>query len=432
MLWLFLSCDRPEQKLIEDIAKDILRKLQLNCSIVSDYKGMIGIDKHIEQIQSLLHIESEVVQIVGIWGMGGIGKTTIATAIYKKLATQFSSSSIILNVQQEMERFGLHHVRSKYISELLGDDNRSSGLCFSYDRRLELTRVLLVLDDVNNSAELKDLIGIRCNYAPGSRIIVTSRDMQVLKNVDADGIYEVKEMNFHESLRLFCLNAFKQNYPVEDYADLTEKILNYAKGVPLALKVLGFLLCGRTKEAWESQLRKLDKLPENDIFKVLKLSYEGLDEEQKDIFLDIACFYRGHLENVVAQTLDSCGFSAHIGMDVLKDRCLISISEGRIVMHDLIQEMGHEIVRKECVNDPGKRSRLWKHGEIYKVLRNNKVYFYVLQISHDNSFNLMYLLSCSLVLRPLFIFLFISNSLCILYTFRGRTQSGVYSWTCAR
>ncbi|WJX48459.1 hypothetical protein P8452_35019 [Trifolium repens] len=55
---------RPEQKLIEDIAKDILRKLQLNCSIVSDYKGMIGIDKHIEQIQSLLHIESEVVQIV--------------------------------------------------------------------------------------------------------------------------------------------------------------------------------------------------------------------------------------------------------------------------------------------------------------------------------------------------------------------------------
>jgi hypothetical protein len=137
----------------------------------------------------------------------------------------------------------------------------------------------------------------------------------------------------------------------------------------------------KTKKAWESQLQKLDKLPENDIFKVLKLSYEGLDEEQKDIFLDIACFYRGHLENVVAQTLDSCGFSAHIGMDVLKDRCLISISEGRIVMHDLIQEMGHEIVRKQCVNDPGKRSRLWKPEEIYQVLKKNKVCSLVHQIS---------------------------------------------------
>jgi hypothetical protein len=310
--------------------------------------------------------------------MGGIGKTTIARAIYHKLAAQFSSSSIILNVQQEIERFGLHHIQSKYISELLGDDNRSSRLSFSYDQRLKWTEDLLLLDDVNNSNQLRDLIGTRSNFGMGSRIIVTSRDMQVLKNVNADAIYEVKEMNFHESLRLFCLNAFNQMYPFEEYAGLSVKILNYAKGVPLALKVLGFLLCGRTKGAWVSQLQKLDKLPENDIFKVFKLSYEGLDEEQKGIFLDIACFYRGHSENVVVQTLDSCGFSAHIGMDVLKDRCLISISNGRIVMHDLIQEMGRELVRQECVNDLGRKcSRLWKHEEIYEVLTDKKVYSFL-------------------------------------------------------
>ncbi|RHN43825.1 putative winged helix-turn-helix DNA-binding domain-containing protein [Medicago truncatula] len=304
--------------------------------------------------------------------MGGIGKTTIASAIYRKLATQFSFNSIILNVQQEIERFGLHHIQSKYRFELLGENNTSSGLCLSFDQRLKWTKALLVLDDVNNSDQLRDLIGKLSKFAPGSRIIVTSRDMQVLKNVKADGIYEVKEMNFHESLRLFCLNAFKQSYPLEGYVGLSENILNYAKRVPLALKVLGFLLCGRPKEAWESQLQKLDKLPENDIFEVLKLSYVELDEEQNEIFLDIACFYRGHLENVVLQTLDSCGFSSLIGIEVLKDRGLISIVESRIVMHDLIQEMGHEIVHQQCVNDPGKRSRLWKHREIYKVLRNNK------------------------------------------------------------
>jgi hypothetical protein len=310
--------------------------------------------------------------------MGGIGKTTIATAIYHKLANQFSSGSIVLNVQQEIERFGLNHTRSKYISELLGENHTPSILSH---RRLKGTKVLLVLDDVTNSDQLNDLIGTYCSFGEGSRIIVTTRDKQVLKNVDADGIHEVKGMNFQESLRLFCLKAFKQNYPIEDYVGFTEKILNYAEGVPLALKVLGSSLYGRTKEVWESQLKKLKKSGMNDILEVLKLSYDGLDENEMDIFLDIACFYRGHLENVVTQTLDSCGFSAHIGMDVLKDRCLISISEGRIMMHDLIQEMGHEIVRQQCVNDPGKQSRLWKHHAIYKVLKRNKVYSFV-QISY--------------------------------------------------
>jgi hypothetical protein len=399
-LLVFLLCARPEHTLIEDIVKVVLRKLNLNHSFVSNDQGMIGIDKHIEQIQSLLHNDSQEVRIVGIWGMGGIGKTTIARAIYHKLATQFRSSSIILNVQQEIKRCGLQHIRSKYRSELLGENNTSSRFSFSYERPIKWTEALLVLDDVNNSDQLKDLIGSRSSFGYGSTIIVTSRDMLVLKNIDADGIYEVKEMDYYASLRLFCLNAFKQSHPISDYVGLTEKILNYAKGVPLTLKVLGSLLCGKTKKAWESQLQKLDKLPENDIFKVLKLSYKGLDEEQKDIFLDIACFYRGHLENVVAQTLDSCGFSAHIGMDILKDRCLISISERRVVMHDLIQEMGHEIVRQECVNDPGKRSRLWKPEEIYQVFNKNKACSLVHQIRLDNSFNQSHL--CTFLLTTIF------------------------------
>jgi len=392
----FLLCGRSEHTLVEDIVRDISRKLNLNHSFLSDYQGLIGIEKHIEKIQSMLHLESEDILVVGIWGMGGMGKTTIARAVYHKLASQFSSSSIVLNVQQEIERVGLHHIRSKYISELLGEDI-SYRLNYSYDRRLKRTKALLILDDVSYSNQIKDLIGGHSNFGNGSRIIVTSRDLQVLNNVDADEIYEVKEMNFQDSLRLFSINAFKQNYPLETYVGLSQRVLNYAKGVPLALKVLGsFLYSRRTEEAWKSELQKLEKLPQNDIFKVLKLSYDGLDEEEMDIFLDIACFYKGHLEYIVVQTLDICGFSVHIGMEVLKDRGLISISEGRIAMHDLIQEMGHEIVRQQCVDDPGKRSRLWKHEEIYKVLRNNKVYSYVPQISLDNSFNLVCLLSSRL------------------------------------
>lgn len=118
---------------------------------------------------------------------------------------------------------------------------------------------------------------------------------------------------------------------------------------------------------------KLEKSTKSKIFNVLKLSYDGLDNEQKDIFLDIACFYRGETKKCVVHTLDCFGFSTRIGMDVLQDRCVISILEGRVWMHDRIQEIGHKIVRQQNINNLEKRTRLHKVDDIYDVLKKNKV-----------------------------------------------------------
>jgi len=129
--------------------------------------------------------------------MGGIGKSTIANAIYRKLIAGFSSGSIVLNVQQEIKRAGLDDIRKKYFSDNPG---------------LKRTKVLLVLDDVKDAKQLKDLIGTHCDFGQGSRIIVTSRDKQVLKNANADVIYQVKEMDSQDSLQLFYSCAFKENH----------------------------------------------------------------------------------------------------------------------------------------------------------------------------------------------------------------------------
>jgi hypothetical protein len=127
-------------------------------------------------------------------------------------------------------------------------------------------------------------------------------------------------------------------------------------------------------------LGKLRDVCNAEIFETLKISYDGLDDKEKNIFLDIACFFIGNDKVDVTELLDSFGFYATIGLDVLVERSLLTISDaGTLEMHDLLQDMGIEIVRRESPDEPGKRSRLCFSRDIDHVLRKNTVRNLVLE-----------------------------------------------------
>jgi hypothetical protein len=75
----------------------------------------------------------------------------------------------------------------------------------------------------------------------------------------------------------------------------------------------------------------------------------------------------------VKRILDGCGFSTNIGVFWLAERCLITISNGKLEMHDLVQEVAFEIVRQESIEELGKRSRLWSPRDVNQVLTKNLV-----------------------------------------------------------
>ena len=75
----------------------------------------------------------------------------------------------------------------------------------------------------------------------------------------------------------------------------------------------------------------------------------------------------------MVEILESCGFSAKYGIRTLINKSLITIFANKLKMHDLIQEMGKDIVRQECPQEPGRRSRLWKQEDIFNVLKGNMV-----------------------------------------------------------
>ncbi|KAK7362106.1 hypothetical protein VNO77_04206 [Canavalia gladiata] len=80
----------------------------------------------------------------------------------------------------------------------------------------------------------------------------------------------------------------------------------------------------------------------------------------------------GQCKERVTSILNSYGFYADIGLRTLQDNALITIENDAVQMHDLMQEMGWEIVRQESIKEPGGRSRLWDPKEVYDVLKNNR------------------------------------------------------------
>lgn len=210
-------------------------------------------------------------------------------------------------------------------------------------------------------------------FGLGSRIIITTRDEHLLIAHNVETAYKVKELSHGDALELFSWFAFKKPFPPTNFEELSSHILNYAKGLPLALTVLGSYLCGRDKALWISALAKLKKVPNEQIYEILKISFDGLEENEKAIFLDIACFFKGEDKQYVTMILDGCDMHSDVGIRVLMDKSLITLELNKLWMHDLLQEMAKEIVRHESPKEPGKRSRLWFHEDVLQVLSQNTV-----------------------------------------------------------
>ena len=128
----------------------------------------------------------------------------------------------------------------------------------------------------------------------------------------------------------------------------------------------------------ESALDYFRKIPKKEIFDILKISYDGLEEMWKEIFLDIACFFKGKSKFEVIHILENCGFNARIGIRVLLDKSLLTVTgyDKKLGMHDLLQEMGEKIVRQQSCGELGRQSRLWLFEDLFHVLENNMVRSY--------------------------------------------------------
>ena len=324
-----------------------------------------GMQQCLKQLEEKLDFDNKETQIVGIVGMHGIGKTTLA-----KKHLQVWNHKFVRNENEIFEGF----------REKSNDHDWVKNILFVADDD-EKVKVLIVLDDVSDKKQLEFLrMNREKTIKVGSKIMITTRDKGTMEGLAHD-TYIVPGLNDKEALQFFTYYAFTDHTSKEEFVEMSKRFVDYAGGNPLALEELGKEVCETNQDNWEAILEMLPHRCNENIRRKLRISYDELTEQQTHAFLDIACFFRSEEEDYVRVLLDSYDTNAdETAREVsdLADKCLISISAGRIEMHNLLCTLGKEIGSSK-ENNLGK-SRLWNHQDATDALCLKKVSKRILNI----------------------------------------------------
>jgi dephospho-CoA kinase len=342
-----------------------------------------------QDINILLQTES----IVGLVGMGGIGKTTLSNKFYHMFHNQYDKSSFLEDVNS---KDNINDVIKQLLHDLCGkrlckDENVNKEDLEKIRQCMISKKVLVVVDNVGKEENLTSLpIFIdkaAMNPTSKSKVLVNCRNWQSLKShVSEDAKVDMEPLEEKQARELFMFHALGNgnHVPTEDFNDICMKIIKACGGLPLSLKVLGSFSCNTKKlEMWEGALSKLKSGQSltggNDnekLWSVLKISYDHLDKQLQDMFLDIACFFGGLKISTICRAWNGKYEYPKFELQNLQDRSLIQWKEGEILyIHEQLRDMGQNI----AMEPPIMNRFIWKSHQSNYFLQKDKVVIILFQ-----------------------------------------------------
>ncbi|GJZ71544.1 TMV resistance protein N-like protein [Tanacetum coccineum] len=245
----------------------------------SDDTSLIGIVPRLQDLKSVLEIGSGGVRIVGICGLWGSGKSTLATSLYEEISHEFEGCCFVKNVCAESRMHGLKALQEKILSDIL----RSKVLLTSIEQgtsmmkgRLCQNSVLIVLDDVGHIDHLNKLAGSHDWFGDGSRILITTRNKDLVIAHNVNHTHNVRMLDANEAIKLFIRCALVAGRPLKGFKEVSLKIVSKFGGHPSALISMGSFLQGKDMSEWMSISAKLEGIGADALIEKFKDGDDGV------------------------------------------------------------------------------------------------------------------------------------------------------------
>ncbi|KAL6130025.1 hypothetical protein ACLB2K_068407 [Fragaria x ananassa] len=253
-------------------------------SIVID-TPVAGRDEEIETIVGLLSKDYEPSRTtnfhsVVIVGMPGVGKTTLVAHVFFSEAIEQFNPKVWVSVSHNFNLERVMRAICRKVTSRPCDQDDFSEVQDDLKRAIAGQKLLVVLDDVWSTCDYESWTILQSHFhvgAPGSKILITTREEKVARLIGATEVYNLKVLSDEECLQVF-MQHINNHRPPDFDAVLANKIVGKCSGLPLAAKTLGGILRCKVADKWEDVLD--DKLwsisnNESNIPSVLKLIYQS-------------------------------------------------------------------------------------------------------------------------------------------------------------
>nr|CDH30700.1 putative disease resistance protein [Cercis chinensis] len=330
--------------------------------VVMPVDDTVGLDLMVERVWESI----ENVGIIGLYGMGGCGKTTLLKRINNEFGKRQHNFDVVI----------LH------ISDDIWNNTNEARRAATIYRVLRQKIFVLLLDDVWEKLELEE-VGIPSSDKNQSKIQITTRIADVCAKMHARTNFKVEFLTIQEAFDLFRHHVGEEtlNYH-QDIPRLAEEIVLKCKGLPLALITVGSAMAGvNSIKACEDTRNQLSYSPlkgsdlENDVFSILKFSYDRLpDETHKKCFLYCALYPEDHeiyvptlLDRWIGEGFPGNGKSIYDMYD-LGESVIQRLKFSGLLESDTYPEQNHTIKMHDTIRDMA----LWlardQNRSRYKVL----------------------------------------------------------------